>query len=459
MAEEKKQDMGTCNVKKMFAKLAIPAVVAQIINLLYNVVDRIYIGRIAGVGANALTGVGVFMPIMILITAFAMMVGSGGAPLAAIAMGQGDNKKAEKIMGNCFTLLLGFTVLLTTVFYFAVPSLLGVFGASEATLPYAQTYGRIYILGSGFALMVMGMNLFISTQGFAMLSMLTTVIGAVINIILDPILIFGFKMGVAGAAVATVLSQAVSAIWVLVFLFGSKTRLRLRKENMKLDVATVKSVLSLGVSTFVMMSTESLLIISFNSSLSRFGGDLAVGAMTIISSVAQLVNLPVTGMCQGCQPLISYNYGAGLKPRVKEAFYTLLTVSVTYVTLFWLLVLISPSTFAAIFTPEQDLIAYTSWTMRVYMAGIFAMGFQVACQQSFMALGQAKISLMMACLRKIILLIPLIYILPMFMENKVLAVFLAEPISDIIAAAVTTIMFFTRFNKILDRGAAKTVEG
>ncbi len=458
MAEEKKQDMGTCNVKKMFAKLAIPAVVAQIINLLYNVVDRIYIGRIAGVGANALTGVGVFMPIMILITAFAMMVGSGGAPLAAIAMGQGDNKKAEKIMGNCFTLLLGFTVLLTTVFYFAVPSLLGVFGASEATLPYAQTYGRIYILGSGFALMVMGMNLFISTQGFAMLSMLTTVIGAVINIILDPILIFGFKMGVAGAAVATVLSQAVSAIWVLVFLFGSKTRLRLRKENMKLDVATVKSVLSLGVSTFVMMSTESLLIISFNSSLSRFGGDLAVGAMTIISSVAQLVNLPVTGMCQGCQPLISYNYGAGLKPRVKEAFYTLLTVSVTYVTLFWLLVLISPSTFAAIFTPEQDLIAYTSWTMRVYMAGIFAMGFQVACQQSFMALGQAKISLMMACLRKIILLIPLIYILPMFMENKVLAVFLAEPISDIIAAAVTTIMFFTRFNKILDRGAAKTVE-
>lgn len=458
MAEEKKQDMGTCNVKKMFAKLAIPAVVAQIINLLYNVVDRIYIGRIAGVGANALTGVGVFMPIMILITAFAMMVGSGGAPLAAIAMGQGDNKKAEKIMGNCFTLLLGFTVLLTTVFYFAAPSLLSVFGASEATLPYAQTYGRIYILGSGFALMVMGMNLFISTQGFAMLSMLTTVIGAVINIILDPILIFGFKMGVAGAAVATVLSQAVSAIWVLVFLFGSKTRLRLRKENMKLDVATVKSVLSLGVSTFVMMSTESLLIISFNSSLSRFGGDLAVGAMTIISSVAQLVNLPVTGMCQGCQPLISYNYGAGLKPRVKEAFYTLLTVSVTYVTLFWLLVLISPSTFAAIFTPEQDLIAYTSWTMRVYMAGIFAMGFQVACQQSFMALGQAKISLMMACLRKIILLIPLIYILPMFMENKVLAVFLAEPISDIIAAAVTTIMFFTRFNKILDRGAAKTVE-
>lgn len=459
MVEEKKQDMGTCNVKKMFAKLAIPAVVAQVINLLYNVVDRIYIGRIPGVGANALTGVGVFMPLMILITAFAMMVGSGGAPLAAIAMGQGDNKKAEKIMGNCFTLLIGLTVVLTTVLFVSVPTLMNLFGASEATLPYAVTYGRIYILGSGFALMVMGMNLFISTQGFAMLSMTTTVIGAAINIVLDPILIFGFKMGVAGAALATILSQAVSAIWVLVFLFGSKTNLHLRKENMKLDMGTVKSVLGLGISTFVMMSTESLLIISFNSSLSNFGGDLAVGAMTIISSVTQLVNMPVTGMCQGCQPLISYNYGAGLKARVKEAFYTLFTVSVTYVTAFWALVMLFPGVFAAIFTPDQELIAYTSWTMRIYMAGIFALGFQVACQQSFMALGQAKISLLMACLRKIILLIPLIYILPMFMENKVLAVFLAEPISDIIAAAVTTTMFFTRFNKILDRGAEKTVEG
>lgn len=447
--------MGTCNVKKMFAKLAIPAVVAQIINLLYNVVDRIYIGRIPGVGANALTGVGVFMPIMMLITAFAMMIGSGGAPLAAIAMGQGDNKAAEKTMGNCFTMLLGLTVVLTAGFYFSAPTLLRWFGASEATLPYALTYGRIYILGTFFILIVMGMNLFISTQGFAMLSMMTTVIGAVINIVLDPILIFGFKMGVAGAAVATVLSQAVSAVWVLVFLFGRKTTLRLRKENMRLESKTVTPVLSLGISTFVMLSTESLLVISFNSSLSRFGGDLAVGAMTIISSIAQLINLPLSGMCHGCQPLISYNYGAGLKSRVKEAFYTLFTTGVVYAGGFFLLVMLAPRAFASIFTTDAELIGYTAWAIRIYMAGIFALGFQITCQQSFMALGQAKISLVMACLRKLILLIPLIFILPMFMENKVLAVFLAEPISDIIASAVTTVMFFTRFDKILDHGVKK----
>ncbi len=455
MEENKKQDMGTCNVKKMFAKLAIPAVVAQIINLLYNVVDRIYIGRIPGVGANALTGVGVFMPIMMLITAFAMMIGSGGAPLAAIAMGQGDNKAAEKTMGNCFTMLLGLTVVLTAGFYFSAPTLLRWFGASEATLPYALTYGRIYILGTFFILIVMGMNLFISTQGFAMLSMMTTVIGAVINIVLDPILIFGFKMGVAGAAVATVLSQAVSAVWVLVFLFGRKTTLRLRKENMRLESKTVTPVLSLGISTFVMLSTESLLVISFNSSLSRFGGDLAVGAMTIISSIAQLINLPLSGMCHGCQPLISYNYGAGLKSRVKEAFYTLFTTGVVYAGGFFLLVMLAPRAFASIFTTDAELIGYTAWAIRIYMAGIFALGFQITCQQSFMALGQAKISLVMACLRKLILLIPLIFILPMFMENKVLAVFLAEPISDIIASAVTTVMFFTRFDKILDHGVKK----
>lgn len=455
MKETKKQDMGTCNVKKMFAKLAIPAVVAQIINLLYNIVDRVYIGRIPGVGANALTGVGVFMPIVMLITAFAMMIGSGGAPLAAIAMGQGNNKAAEKTMGNCFTMLLGLTVVLTAGFYFSAPTLLRWFGASEATLPYALMYGRIYILGSFFILIVMGMNLFISTQGFAMLSMMTTVIGAVINIVLDPILIFGLNMGVAGAAVATVFSQAVSAVWVLVFLFGRKTNLRLRKENMRLEKKTVVPVLSLGISTFVMLSTESLLVISFNSSLSRFGGDLAVGAMTIISSVTQLVNLPLSGMCQGCQPLISYNYGAGLKKRVKEAFYTMFTTGVVYACGFFLLIMLAPRAFAMIFTTDPELIGYTAWAIRIYMAGIFALGFQITCQQSFMALGQAKISLLMACLRKLILLIPLIFILPMFMENKVLAVFLAEPISDIIAGAVTTVTYFTRFDKILNSGAKK----
>ena len=320
MADAKRQDMGTCNVKKTFARLAIPAVVAQLINMLYNIVDRIYIGHIEGVGTDALTGVGVFMPVTILLTAFAMMVGAGGAPLAAIAMGQGDDKKAERIMGNCFTMLLGLSLVLTVIFYAGAPTLLRWFGASDITLPYALTYGRIYTLGTVFVLMVMGMNLFISTQGLAKLSMMTTVIGAVINIVLDPILIFGFKMGVAGAAMATVFSQAVSAVWVLCFLFGKKTGLRLQKKNMMLVSSVVNQVLSLGVSTFVMMSTESLLMISFNRSLQTYGGDIAVGAMTIIGSVSQLINMPMSGMCQGCQPLISYNFGAGLKPRVKEAF-------------------------------------------------------------------------------------------------------------------------------------------
>ena len=452
MADAIKQDMGTCNVKKTFARLAIPAVVAQLINMLYNIVDRIYIGHIDVVGTDALTGVGVFMPVTILLTAFAMMVGAGGAPLAAIAMGQHDDKRAERIMGNCFTMLLGLSLVLTVVVFAGAPTLLRWFGASDITLPYALTYGRIYTLGTVFVLMVMGMNLFISTQGLAKLSMMTTVIGAVINIVLDPILIFGFKMGVAGAAVATVFSQAVSAVWVLHFLFSKKSGLRLQKKNMVLVPRVCKQVLSLGISTFVMMSTESLLMISFNRSLQMYGGDIAVGAMTIIGSVSQLINMPMSGMCQGCQPLVSYNFGAGLKPRVKEAFKTLFITSIVFVTSFWALVMLFPGAFAAIFTPKPELIEYTTWTMRVYMAGIFAMGMQVACQQTFMALGQAKVSLLLACLRKIILLIPLIFILPMFFENKVLAVFLAEPISDILATLVTVTVFFTRFNKILDKG-------
>lgn len=456
--EHEKNNMGTGSVKKLFVQLAIPAVVAQVINLLYNIVDRIYIGRIEGVGASALTGVGVFVPIMMLITAFAMLVGAGGAPRAAIAMGQGDNKAAEKIMGNCFSMLLVLTVVLTIVFYAAAPTLLSWFGASEATLPYALEYGRIYVLGSVFVLMVMGMNMFITAQGFAKFSMLTTVIGAVINIILDPILIFGFKMGVAGAAIATIFSQAVSAIWVLRFLVGNKTTLKLRKENLPLDMKVVSQVLGLGVSTFVMISTESLLAISFNSSLARYGGDIAVGAMTIITSITQLVNMPLTGMCQGCQPLISYNYGAGLKDRVKEAFRTLFTVGVIYATVFWVMLMFIPQFFAGIFTPDVELIAYTTWALRIYMLGIFSVGFQVTCQQSFMALGQAKISLLLACLRKIILLIPLIFILPLFMQNKVFGVFVAEPVSDIIAAIVTTAMFFKNFNKILDNGPSQNAK-
>lgn len=445
------QNMGTGNVKKLLAQLAIPAIVAQVINLLYNVVDRIYIGHIPEVGASALTGVGLFMPILMLINAFAMLAGSGGAPRAAIAMGQKDNDTAEKIVGNCFSLLLGFAIVLTMVFYVSAPTLLTLFGASEITLPYAVDYARIYILGSVFVLIVMGMNPFITTQGFAKISMLTTVIGAVINIVLDPIFIFVLDMGVRGAALATVLSQAVGAVWILCFLTGKKTILRLKKENMKLIPSIILPCLGLGISTFVMLSTESLLSISFTSSLSKYGGDIAVGAMTIITSVSQLVVMPLQGICQGGQPIISYNYGANNKERVKEAFFTQFGACVIYTSVFWAALMFVPQIFAGMFTNDVALIEYTTWTLRIYMAGIFALGFQISCQQSFMALGQAKVSLLLACLRKIILLIPFIFILPVFFENKVFAVFLAEPVSDIVAAAVTTITFLTQFNRILKK--------
>ena len=297
----------------------------------------------------------------------------------------------------------------------------------------------------------MGMNPFITTQGFAKISMLTTVIGAAINIVLDPIFIFGLKMGVKGAALATVLSQAVGAIWIIRFLTGEKSTLRLRKVNMKLDSEIVKACLGLGIATFVMVATESLLSISFNTSLSRYGGDLAVGAMTILTSVSQLVTMPMQGICQGAQPIISFNYGAGHKDRVKKAFFLELAICAGYATSFWLICMFMPQVFAQVFTNDPALIEYTAWAMRIYLACIFTMGFQNSCQQSFMALGQAKISLFLACLRKIILLIPLIFILPMFIENKVFAVFLAEPVSDFVAATVTTTTFFTQFNKILNR--------
>lgn len=445
------QAMETEKIPRLLAQLAIPAVVAQIINLLYNIVDRIYIGHISGVGAAALTGVGLFTPILMLINAFAMLAGSGGAPRAAISMGKKDNKTAEKILGNCFALLILMAVILTVVFFTFAPQLLTLFGASEKTLPYGVAYARIYILGSIFVLIVMGMNPFITTQGFAKISMMTTIIGAVINIILDPIFIFALGMGVKGAALATVLSQTVGAVWILRFLTGKKTILRLKRSNMHLDPKVFGPCLALGISTFVMLSTESLLSISFTSSLSRFGGDVAVGAMTIITSISQLVTLPLQGICQGGQPIISYNFGANKPDRVKKAFFTQFCTCVIYTTAFWLVVMIFPKAFATIFTSDKELVTYSAWALRIYMAGIFSLGFQVSCQQSFMALGQAKVSLLLACLRKIVLLIPLIFILPNFFDNKVFAVFLAEPVSDIIAATVTTITFFTLFNSILKK--------
>ena len=447
MANTPQKDMGTGSVKRHMVSLAVPALVGQVINLLYNIVDRIYIGHIPEVGGTALTGVGLFTPILMLITAFAMLAGAGGAPRAAIAMGKGDKETAEKIVGNCFAVLMILAVILTAGFWFAAPTLLRFFGGSDATLPYALTYSRIYIAGTVFVLIVMGMNVFITTQGFAKFSMLTTVIGAVINIVLDPIFIFALDMGVAGAALATVISQTVSALWILRFLTGKRTILKLKKENLPLRRPVILPCLGLGISSFVMLSTESILSISFTSSLQRFGGDLAVGAMTVLTSINQLVTMPLMGICQGGQPLISYNYGARKPERVREAFYCQFGICVAYTALFWLALMVFPNVFAGIFTDDQALVGYTVWAIRIFLCGIFSVGFQISCQQAFMALGQAKVSLLLACLRKLVLLIPLIFILPLFFENKVLAVFVAEPVSDIFAAAVTTFTFFRFFLK------------
>ncbi len=452
MAAEENQDMGTGSVKKRMAQMAVPALIAQVINLMYNVVDRIYIGHIPEIGGTALTGVGLFTPVLMLITAFAMLAGSGGAPRAAIAMGQGSRDKAEKIMANCFTVLLLLAVALTAIFYVSAPALLRLFGASDATLPYAVKYGRLYILGSVFVLIVMGMNPFITTQGFAKISMLTTVIGAAINIVLDPIFIFLLDMGVSGAALATVLSQAVSAVWILTFLTGGKTQLKLRPGNMRLIPEIILPCLGLGISSFVMVGTESILSVSFTSSLARYGGDVAVGAMTVLTSINQLVTMPLTGICQGGQPLISFNYGAGKFDRVKEAFLCQFFACVGYTTVFWLLLMLFPGFFAGIFTSDTALVSYTAWAIRIFLIGGFSVGFQMSCQQAFMALGQARISLLMACLRKLVLLIPLIFILPCFFTDKAFAVFLAEPVSDILAAAVTTGAFLTFFRKLMKAG-------
>lgn len=447
-----KTDLGSGNVKSLLLKLAIPAVVAQVINLLYNIVDRIYIGHIPEIGTNALTGVGLCLPILMLVNAFATLAGGGGAPRAAIAMGQGKKEDAENILGNCFSTLIIIAIILTVTLSLTAEPLLWLFGASENTIPYAMDYMRIYLLGSIFVLIVMGMNPFLTTQGFAKFAMITTVIGAVINIVLDPIFIFGLNMGVSGAALATIISQCVSAIWVLRFLTGKQTILKLQVKNLKLKASVILPCLALGISGFIMLSTESLLSISFNSSLSKFGGDLAVGSMTIISSVSQLITLPLSGICQGAQPIVSYNFGAGNKDRVLSVFKYTLLICASYTTLGWILTMTVPQVFAGIFSSDAALIENAAWCMRIYMAGIFAFGFQISCQQTFVALGQAKTSLLLACLRKLVLLIPLIFILPIFFENKVFAVFLAEPVSDIVAAAVTTIIFVTKIKGILEQG-------
>lgn len=447
MIEENR--LGTENIKSLLFSLAMPAIIGQLVSLLYNMVDRMYIGHIPKIGGDALTGIGVTAPILIIISAFSVLVGMGGAPIASIKMGEKDDKGAEKIIGNCFVALIIISVILTGFLMIFNEKLLIMFGASDKTLPYALEYMKIYTIGTIFVQLAIGMNPFISSQGFAKISMITVSIGAIINIVLDPIFIYGFKMNVKGAALATIISQAISAIWVIYFLKGNKTNLKLRRENLKLDRNIMVAILLLGLSPFVMQITESFIIIAFNSSLQKYGGDVAVGAMTILSAAMQFTFLPLSGLTQGAQPIMSYNYGAGNKERMKDTFKYLCISTVVYSTLFWLFIMIAPQVFSQLFTNNKDIIDMATQGLRIYMGGAFALGIQIACQQTFIALGNAKTSLFLALLRKVFLLIPLVFILPKIIPNRVFAVFLSEPISDIIAAIVTGILFYRQFNLTL----------
>ena len=451
-------ELGTEKVGKLLFKLSVPAITAQLINMLYNLVDRIYIGHIPEVGATALTGVGVTLSIIMLITAFSSLVGMGGAPQAAIKMGEGNNEHAERILGNCTSLLIIISLVLTTIFLVFKNPILLAFGASEITLPYASDYISIYLIGTIAVQISLGLNAFITSQGFAKTSMLTVLIGAVLNIVLDPVFIFGFNMGVKGAALATILSQAVSAIWVIRFLTSDKSHLRIRKKYLKIEPKIILPVVALGISPFIMTSTEAAISICFNTSLLKYGGDLAVGAMTILASMMQLVMLPIQGLSQGAQPIISFNFGARKIDRVKQAFKLLLICCLGYTFVFTLCIQLFPEVFVSLFSNSAELTEITVWAVRIYMAATAIFGIQIACQQTFVATGQAIISLFLACLRKIILLMPLIFILPHFFENKVFAVFLAEPVSDFIAVAVTGILFLMNFNKVLAKKAGEVEE-
>lgn len=441
--------LGSEKIGKLVLSLALPAVAAQLINVLYSIVDRIYIGHIKDVGDIALTGIGLAFPILMLISAFSAFVGMGGAPLASISLGEGNKDKAEKILGNSIVMLLFFSVSLTVIFMIYKVPMLFLFGASENSIKYANDYITIYLWGTIFVQASLGLNTFISAQGNAKTAMLSVLIGAVINIILDPIFIYVFNLGVKGAALATIISQAASAVWVVKFLLSDKSALRIKKKYLKLDKKIIIGIASLGVSPFIMQSTESLVNIVLNSGLQKYGGDLYVGSMTILASLMQLIVVPVQGITQGIQPIISYNFGAKNNDRVIKTFKILITITMTVSTLWFISSLIFPKMLAGLFTKKVELLDLTAKMIPIYFAGIWAFGAQMACQSTFLGLGQAKISLFLALLRKVILLIPLAIILPMMFN--VTAIYYAEPIADIVASFTTLLMFLLTYKKILNK--------
>ena len=446
---DKKEFLATEPIGKLLFRLSIPTVVAQLINMLYNIVDRIYIGHMPGDGSMALTGVGVCMPLIMLVAAFAALVSSGGAPRASIFMGEKDNESAEKTLGNCFSLQIVVSVILTAVLLIWNKDLLLAFGASENTIGYATDYMSIYAIGTLFVQMTLSMNTFITAQGFTTISMVSVIIGAVCNIVLDPIFIFGFQMGVKGAALATIISQMLSCVWIISFLCGKKTQLKIKKENLKLRADIILPCIALGTAAFVMQSSESVISVCFNSSLLKYGGDIAVGAMTIMTSVMQFAMLPLQGIAQGAQPITSYNFGAKNAGRVKKTFRLLLITCLTYSIALWATVMVAPGAFVKIFTSDASLAQFAAPMLRIYLGGLGLFGIQIACQMTFTSLGKAANSIVVAVVRKFVLLLPLIYIMPSILADKTQAVYMAEPVADIIAVTFTAILFTFQFKKAL----------
>ncbi|MFV0516928.1 MAG: MATE family efflux transporter [Aminipila sp.] len=445
--ESQGNKLGTEKIGKLIISMAAPAVVAQLVNVLYNIIDRMYIGRIEDVGSLALTGLGVCFPIITLISAFSAFVGAGGAPLAAIQMGKQNYDEAERILGNSVSALLALTVVLTTFFYYFKEPFLYAFGGSNDTIYYSLQYLDTYLFGTIFVLISLGLNMFITCQGNSKVAMLSVLIGAIVNIVLDPIFIFGFNMGVKGAALATIISQACSAIWVIRFLTSSKSTIRIKAKNLKIKPKVLAGIAALGISPFIMQSTESLITVALNKGLQSYGGDLYVGAMTIMQSVMQIIVIPTMGITQGTQPIISYNYGANNIDRVRRTFKYVLSVTFCVTTISCIVTMMWPEVFAMIFTPDKSLIEIVSKAMPIYMAGIWIFGVQMACQAAFVGLGKAGISLFLALLRKVFLLLPLVVILPK--SFGVMGIFYAEPIADITAALVTGALFYFSLRKII----------
>lgn len=448
---DKKEMLGKAPIGGLLLKLALPTVVAQLVNMLYNIVDRIYIGHIPDVGDLALTGVGVTMPVILIVSAFAALVSSGGAPRASIFMGKKDLDSAERTLGACFGLQIVISAILTVLLLVCNRALLAAFGASENTIGYAVDYLQIYAIGTVFVQLTLGMNAFIAAQGFTKISMLSVVVGAASNIILDPIFIYGLGMGVRGAALATVISQAISCAWGLAFLCSGRSILRLKAAYLLPTPRVVLPCVALGLATFIMQASESVISVCFNSSLLRHGGDIAVGAMTILASVMQFAMLPPQGIAQGAQPILSYNYGAKNAARVKQTFRLLLAVCLGYSVLLWSAVMLLPRLFVSMFTPDAALIEFATGALRIYFGGMILFGIQIACQMTFVSLGKAASSVTVAVVRKFVLLLPLIYVMPSLVSDPTRGIYMAEPIADILAVSFTAVLFVFQFRKAIGR--------